>query len=75
MSPLTSSRAKTPGPTTGTSHVRTPAKVLGKLRQDFLALPLYFFFICGERGRRVMGSPSGREHTGLPEGCSPSTTG
>lgn len=48
-SPLTSSRAEAPGPPAGTPHVRAPAKVLGKLRQDFLALPLHFFLICGER--------------------------
>jgi len=49
-SPLTSSGAEAPGPPAGTPHVRAPAKVLGKLRQDFLALPLHFFLICGERG-------------------------
>lgn len=49
-SPLTSSRAEAPGPPAGTPHVRAPTKVLGKLRQDFLALPLHFFLICGERG-------------------------
>lgn len=48
-SPLTSSRAKAPGSPTSTPHVRAPAKVLGKLRQDFLALPLHFFLICGEK--------------------------
>lgn len=48
-SPLTSSRAEAPSPPTGAPHVRAPAKVLGKLRQDFLALPLHFFLICGQR--------------------------